>query len=336
MKIIEVRNVNLALPQGLDHLFSVGIPMPSRAGDVIAAPSSVVTIYKNPCERVVFWPERDANPWFHFFEALYMITGENKVRFLEKFIKDFGKYSDDGETLSGFYGYRWRRHFGYDQIKRIVALLKQEPFSRRAVLGMWDPAVDLRDKESGKDLPCNTMIVFGIMYGKRDENNRLHMTVFNRSNDIIFGLYGANAVHLSMLQEYIAAQLNLVVGTMTTHSVNFHAYSDVYNKTRRGALLTTPKGIKCPYETGEVAPYPLIDSPNSWDAELVKFLANPDAIINTSEWENGYFPLVAMPMWRAHAAYKARDMTAALHHASFIAATDWRKAAVEWLERRQR
>ena len=33
---------------------------------------------------------------------------------------------------------------------------------------------------------------------------KLCMTVCNRSNDMLWGAYGANVVHMSMLQEFVA------------------------------------------------------------------------------------------------------------------------------------
>ncbi len=40
------------------------------------------------------------------------------------------------------YGYRWRRHFGRDQLREAVNTLAEEPTSRRVVVAAWDPGAD--------------------------------------------------------------------------------------------------------------------------------------------------------------------------------------------------
>lgn len=331
MKVIRARNVHSALPLGLAYLSEVGVPMSSRAGNVIAAPGPVTTIYEHPCERVLFWPEREASPWLHFFESLWMLAGRNDLAFLTKFVKRFAEFSDDGKTLAGAYGARWRSHFGFDQIERIVALLEREPFSRRAVITMFDPRADLKTDETSLDIPCNTQLYFRVMYGCRDEPNRLDMMTTARSHDAIWGAMGANAVHFSYLQEYVAARLGLVVGTFTQVSWNYHAYEKVFAKTYRGDLAQ-PFHDKCPYGRGEVTTYPLVADAAAWDRDLALFLEAPEAY----GFVNPFFSVVAKPMWWAHVAYKRGDLAGALEIIWQCAATDWRRVCIEWLERRRK
>ncbi len=334
MFVIRTRNVHQALPQGLAYLASYGIPSPSRNGGVLVAPGPVTTIYNNPQERVIFWPERDASPLFHFFEALWMLAGRNDLAFIEQFVKRFKNYSDDGETLAAAYGHRWRVHFGFDQIQRVIALLKNNPNSRRAVIAMWDPRVDLHETEDGyADIPCNDLIDFKVSFGKRDEPNRLNMTLYCRSHDIIWGAYGANAVHFSFLHEYVATHLGLVIGNMTTISSNYHAYLDVFEKTRQGSLLLAGHNAPPanPYATGDAAPYPLIQNPATWDRDLALFFEAP----NSYGFDNPFFSQVAKPLWFAFEAHKRHAYVNALEIVAQCAATDWRRAAEEWLRRRQ-
>lgn len=330
MKIIDVRNVHEALPEGLRLLIETGLPMASRAGDVIVAPMPVTTIYQRPTERVILWPERDANPFFHFFESLYYLAGRRDLAWIQQILPRMKDFSDDGHTLQGSYGYRWRTHFGFDQLECVLELLKKEPFSRRAVVSMWDPRYDLLDNEAAsKDVPCNTTIKFRTVFGKAGEPNRLNMIVFNRSNDIIWGLYGANAVHFSMLQEYVASKLSLLVGTMTTVSTDFHAYTEVYKKVYQNELVQA-RGPN-PYATGFARPFPIMDDPENWDRDLYLFMEKP----LTRGFGNRFFSEVAQPLWKAHTAYKSKDWPTAFEALDSCAAWDWRRAAKEWLERRQ-
>ena len=331
MITIRARNVHTALPLGLKLLAEMGQPTPSRNGDCLTLPYPVTTIIERPYERVLFYPERDANPFFHFFEALWMLAGRNDVGFLTRFNRRMAEYSDDGQTLAAAYGHRWRKHFGFDQIERVIALLQQQPTSRRAVIVMWDPRVDLiENEEASKDIPCNDLIMFRNIYGARDEPNRLNMTVICRSHDIIWGAFGANAVHFSFLQEYVASHLGLMTGTMTTVSNNFHAYVPVYNKIRKGELAPGAEPLPSLYEMAEVAPCPIIHHAESWDRDLALFLEAP----RSYGYLNPFFAQVAKPLWFAHMEVKARNYNIALEILKQCKATDWRQAAEEWIKRR--
>ena len=57
------------------------------------------------------------------------------------------------------------------------------------------------------------MFLVILKYILKIKNGRLQMTVHCRSNDIIWGTYGANAVHFSILQEYVAARIGVDLGT---------------------------------------------------------------------------------------------------------------------------
>ena len=79
MRVLEMRNVHCALPRALQELERVGQARESRNGPVIVFPDPVTTVYAKPCERVMFWSERDANPAFHLYEALWMLAGRDDV-----------------------------------------------------------------------------------------------------------------------------------------------------------------------------------------------------------------------------------------------------------------
>ena len=52
MHVLDIRNVNEALPKMLQHLEKKGERNSSRAGEVIVAPTPVTTVYRKPMERV--------------------------------------------------------------------------------------------------------------------------------------------------------------------------------------------------------------------------------------------------------------------------------------------
>ena len=179
MQTLRVSNVAQALPQGLELLRREGVTLPSRNGPMVEVPYPVTTQYLNPRERVLFCPDRDANPFFHFFESLWMIAGRNDVEFVKHYSGNMAKFSDNSVTLHGAYGFRWRNHFNFDQIEFLISEIKNNPTSRRLVMGMWDPKADIEG--TSLDHPCNTQIYFRI------RNDAIDMTVCNRSNDVVWG-----------------------------------------------------------------------------------------------------------------------------------------------------
>ena len=97
--VIYADNVNEAYAIGLLHLKHTGVREDSRNGPVLVMPTPVTTVTRRPWERVLLDPERRANPFFHLFECLWMLSGSNDGKFLDQFVSDFS--SRFGEPEDG-------------------------------------------------------------------------------------------------------------------------------------------------------------------------------------------------------------------------------------------
>lgn len=323
MLSITVKNVNEALPIAAMNLNALGDRQDSRAGEVIKYPTPVCTTYLNPRERVLLYPERDANPFFHLFESLWILGGKQNVSYLARFNKRMSQFSDDGVTFHAAYGHRLRFHFGGDQIEAATEQLREQPNTRQAVLQIWDCGTDLNWR--GKDIPCNDLIFLDRLDGK------LNMTVCCRSNDMIWGAYGANVVQFSMLQEYIADKLGTPVGVYRQFSNNFHVYTDnpFWSSVRDNVLL----GFD-PYGDGSLEPFALGATSGDWDTDLTAFLeASRFDNEHMGKFKTVWFERVAKPMYIAW--LKHRISNNGLSVVGDIAATDWREAARQWLKKRE-
>lgn len=336
MFVIHAANVHHALDQGLQLLDRHGITRDSRNGPVVMAPGPVTTVYAFPCERVLHWAARDANPFFHLYESLWMLAGRKDITPLTKYSKNIANYSDDGLTQHAAYGYRWRHWmaetgFNLDQLGHIAERLAKDPNDRRSVLQMWDPNLDLN--KVGKDFPCNLSVTF-----QRDTNGHLDMTVFNRSNDIIWGAYGANAVHFSMLQEYMATWIGCPVGKYNQISVNYHAYQEVL-----APLMKEWKTHGMPsdrYQT--IRPLPMPSSIEEVDRTVSQILHYADKDTMQFGHEPPMFGAWGSNLWlalQAHEAFRDKDNPDRFRNAYAILdrgiLCDWNSAAREWLQRRE-
>jgi hypothetical protein len=186
-----------------------------------------------------------------------------------------------------------------------------------------------------KDMPCNDMV---MLSRSGPDFELLNMTVCNRSNDAIWGAYGANAVQFSMLQEYIAAKVGCNVGTYTQMSNNFHVYEDnpywmAYKDSKNEAL-----GYTSYYTAGIVKPYDLF-AEEGFDRDLFAFFQSFDELFAdgasvTPKYETQAFADVVLPMWECLLLYKSGFLKDAWVMTNDIVALDWQSACAEWLGRR--
>jgi len=363
--VIDIRNVHVALPTALYVLLtSTGVSQDSRNGEVFVMEHPVMTVYRKPQERVVFWHERDANPFFHFMEGLGFLGGRYDVEFFATYAKQMAAYSDDGEVLPASYGRRWRSYFDFDQLPWAIKRLRNDPNDRRTVISMWDADVDSMKADNGsKDVPCNTNIFLNIRH------NRLDMMVNCRSNDIFWGAYGSNAVHMSMLLEYLASSIGVSIGRYYQNSFNWHAYRGFYEKVMnertglyeghslRENIAKVPDGpaeaIWDPYvdssfqrgnRPGGAVFHGLIPMMKrqefdnradyiAWDAELAIFLGG--GINKHDGLTDPFLTRTAVPLRDAHKAYREQRYDDAFEIAHRIQADDWRVGCKDWLHRRR-
>lgn len=344
MRTIAAESPDEALVRGLTVLEDSGIKEQTRVGEALVLPYPMMTVNHKPTQRVSFSPLRDANPFFHLMEALWMLSGSNDARWLDQFVGDFSKrYAEDDGTMHAAYGFRWRNHFDLDgggeegisdQLEIVVRLLKKNPFDRRVVIAMWDPMADL--DANFKDIPCNTHIyprirkVPGPIYDDTSYQQLtrvLDLTVCCRSNDAIWGCHGSNVVHFSVLQEYLAARVGVGIGTLYQLSNNYHAYIDPMKKFWPGMQREQQ-------DYGQIPVTCIVQEPDHFDDDLKLFFSDNWNRNEVYQYFNAFFWRVACPMRRAYAYWRAGRHQDAREIISRMYACDWSIAAGNWFERR--
>ena len=315
---VAYHDVNEAYPDLQMLMKSEGVWEETRNGRALVYPSPVIVSHTMPYRRVLFDPVRDANPFFHYMEALWMLSGSQNVDFPAMFAKQIREYSDDGVTLRGAYGYRWRRQWDDDQIDTVIHMLRRDKNTRRAVMAMWDAAYDLDCNT--KDLPCNTHIYWRIV------DSKLNMTVCNRSNDLVWGMLGANMVHMSILHEYIASAVEIPMGTYYQITNNLHVYEgweDRYDKT-----------LDNWYQLQPTFPRWIFGPTNLALHEAERFVE--DRLDTDEPYHCRIIRDNAEPMLHAWLAHKEGDDDLAMHYAAKIHDFDWQYACINWLDRRKK
>ncbi len=340
-------NVNDAFYTMVDGIDSNSIPTverQSRNGTVKYIDEPTIITYENPREKVLFNRARDANPFFHLFEFIWMVSGSNLIEPLCHFNSNMKNFSDNGVTFHGAYGHRWRNwkanYRQLDQLEFLIEALKQNPSSRRAMLQMWNPEIDIDAivfEKTMLDVPCNFSIQFQVT-----DDGLLDMTVFNRSNDLIWGCLGANVVHFSLLQELVAEATGFVVGRYHQVSNNLHVYSsnwkpNLWLSDKTSSFYEVLSGGMVNYQTflSNSTDFKGFTDNCMW---LVNNYDNP----NLEQWgsigmRSNFLRCVVVPMILAFNSWKIeRNYEQSFAYLQQCKQLDWRVAGTNWLKKRQR
>lgn len=271
MIVFQGENPSALQVEILNELMSKGEEVTPRGKKIKEIrPASVE--FLNPLKRVTFLRGRRINPFFQLAESLWILSGRSDVGFLELFNKNMKSFSDDGISFNASYGERIRSYGKndlhqviynpIDQLTDCYVKLTADKDTRQAVIVISNPHFDNAKYtigEKGKDIACNLVITFKL------RDSKLNMTVFNRSNDVIWGLFGANIVQFSTLQELLASWLKVGVGSYHHVTDSLHLYLDDYASAGNAEIFKEHIGL----EKGEFNIWDMIDCKESiwWNFE---------------------------------------------------------------------
>ena len=159
-------------------------------------------------------------------EQIWFIAGVRKTTdFRKNYTKIWDSFTNPADVVTVAYGYRWRKHFGRDQLKLLVDLLKKDPSSRHGVIVTWDPASDGLGGVQKKNVPCPYTFTVNIIGG------RLHLHNIVRSNDMFLG-FPADVAGFALLQLILAQKLGAQPGVYSHSISNAHVYENQYEGVR--------------------------------------------------------------------------------------------------------
>lgn len=164
-------------------------------------------------------PLRKLNYKFMAAEALWILSGDNKLEPLTKHVPKMADFSDDGVTLAGAYGPKIMPQMSY-----VLGTLLKDLDSRQAVLTIWE-----REPGPSKDIPCTVAMTFSV------RKRKLHSHVYMRSSDAWLGI-PYDTFSFSMVAYWLLMQLNwnlkgngdppIELGNLTITMTSSHLYTE--------------------------------------------------------------------------------------------------------------
>lgn len=161
---------------------------------------------------------RDIKPRWACVEAVWFLAGRGDIQWLNEFgFKAWDSFADESGMVESATGWQWREAQEVDQLERVLDLLRSDPSSRRAVLSSWD--TDLIWNRRNSNVPCLPTWQFCVV------NQKLNLTIFQRSCDLWFGL-PADILGAGLILEMVSSNLGMTSGTVTIAVANAHLYED--------------------------------------------------------------------------------------------------------------
>jgi len=265
MYTAEYTGINSFLVGASTLLLKDGVKRKTRGKVCIELPEPFMFKVTNPTARIVTIAERKWNPILPFAESLWLATGRNDLEFIGHYLKNMKNFSDDGKFLRGGYGPRLRRYNGInddyrirnpfnvdisklgksevDQFNFISKIFQKDLYTRKAIINIGDPPKDCFTEDGSikitKDFPCTRLLQFQ----KQPNSNKLNLTVYMRSNDIMWGASAVNIFNFTFMLEYFSQILKMDIGDYYHIANNFHFYEEFKDTIQSMSKIENPRDI---------------------------------------------------------------------------------------------
>ena len=201
--------------------FKLQIPEHGVEFDDTQALFNVGFYLENPMDNLI--EDQDRNWKWDYAEAEWQwyLSGDNNIKKLGELygkVPEIWKRMADKEGfVNSNYGWQWKRG---NQLDEVIEMLKAYPRTRQA-------AISIYDRKEGymydNDTPCTYAIQFTIVA------QHLNMCVTMRSNDLWYGFCN-DQYCFSKLQELVATETGLLIGSYYHFAHNLHLYDNIIEK----------------------------------------------------------------------------------------------------------
>ena len=214
--MINIKNEFWNANEAFEYFYKIISKHGTKFADTRAMFNVGFTIMK-PEVRIIIDDKRKWNKDYAEAEWQWYLSGDRSISKLGELYGTvpmiWQRMADNQGNVNSNYGWQWQRN---DQIGEVINILKNYRETRQACISIYD------GKEIDKytyDTPCTYAIQFTIVH------NRLNMCVIMRSNDLWYGFCN-DQYQFSKLQELIAKEINMEMGTYYHFAHNLHIYSD--------------------------------------------------------------------------------------------------------------
>lgn len=229
MAEVQSDTFEVAWSKQIGLIIAYGVRVSPRGYETLEVLGTNFRVHE-PLSCLVKHPARDINPRYALAEALWILSGSNKLELVAMYNKEMEKFSDDGEHLAGAYGPRLMSQMDY-----VLHQLINDKVTRQAVATIWTP-----NPEPSKDIPCTVSLQFlrrQSRYGDR-KRDQLHLIVSMRSSDVWLGLVYDFPV-FAIIQNMVAGYLDLDIGWLEFQFGSSHLYIRDYEAARN--VLNSPQ-----------------------------------------------------------------------------------------------
>ncbi|MBV2134162.1 thymidylate synthase [Pseudomonas sp. MAP12] len=159
-------------------------------------------------------------------ELLWFLQGDTNIKYLQDHgVRIWDEWADGNGDLGPVYGYQWRNWpapngASIDQISNLIAMIRNNPDSRRLIVSAWNPAL----VEQMALPPCHALFQFYVADGK------LSCQLYQRSADIFLGV-PFNIASYALLTLMVAQVCDLAPGEFIWTGGDCHLYSNHLEQT---------------------------------------------------------------------------------------------------------
>ena len=155
-------------------------------------------------------------------ELLWFLSGSTNIDYLKKNnVKIWDEWADADGNLGPVYGHQWR-HWGGDQISKLVQNLKNDPYSRRHIISAWN----VEDIKEMALAPCHCLFQFYVHPPSYEgAKPGLSCQLYQRSADLFLGV-PFNIASYALLTHMIAQVCGLEAHSFVHSFGDCHLYND--------------------------------------------------------------------------------------------------------------
>jgi thymidylate synthase len=176
---------------------------------------------ENPMDNLI--EDQDRNWKWDYAEAEWQwyLSGDRNIKKLGKLYgkvpEIWKRMANEYDEVNSNYGWQWRRSH---QLDKVITMLRGNSRTRQAAVSIYD-GKEIHDYKH--DTPCTYAVQFTVV------GQKLNMCVVMRSNDLWYGFCN-DQYCFSKLQELVATETDLLIGSYYHFAHNLHLYDNIIEK----------------------------------------------------------------------------------------------------------